>query len=84
MATARMYPTPAQRGRGHKLNSSIIEEFKKVSAGNLSQARLVLAYSRDLADEVLSGATAWADAYKEAQERQKAAPFYGLKKFRMP
>lgn len=73
MAVARMYPEPEKGGRGNKINSSKNEDFKKISTGNLSQARTIIAYAPDFVDSVISGAVSLSDAYKEAKARKEDA-----------
>ena len=70
MAYAMLYPEPEKGGRGKKRNSSETEGF---SAARLSQARSVLAFSRELADSVRDGVTPLDKALKTVEdERQRA------------
>jgi hypothetical protein len=65
MAVAKIYPEPAQRGRGNK--SVLNTDF---NASYVSHARTVLQFAPDLADSVLSGAKALNEAYEEAKGRR--------------
>lgn len=69
MAVAMMYPKPEKGGRGK--NSSVTEEFS-VRSGALSMARTVLADSRALAEEVMSGAKFLDAAYQIAKAKLDA------------
>ncbi len=68
MIVAKIHPEPDKGGRGQK--SSKNEEFP-ISSGNLSMARTVLKYARELADNVLSGTVALNNAYDTAQMRKR-------------
>jgi hypothetical protein len=64
MAVAYAYPDAEKGGRGRKASQN--EGFESVSAGYLSQARLVLAKTPDAAAMVLAGRRALNDAYADA------------------
>jgi hypothetical protein len=73
MAVAIMYPEGEKGGRGKKINPSKNEEFKKISAGNISMARTVLQYTPGAVKSVMSGGTKLDKAYEEAKnEKDKA------------
>ena len=67
MALALMYPEPDKGGRGKK-NSLLNGGF---SQQRLSQARLVLHYSRPLAQSVLNGITPLNDALAKVKQEQQ-------------
>jgi hypothetical protein len=69
MAVAMIHPEPERLKR--KGAGSL--ETKDFSATRISQARTVLRYARDLAHNVLSGATSLDEAYQTARDRKTAA-----------
>jgi hypothetical protein len=70
MVAAKAYPAPEPGGRGKK--SSAAEKFPMVASGRLSEARTILLYAPDLADEVIRGVTSLEHAYDEASSRRQA------------
>lgn len=68
MVAAKAYPDPERRGRGQK--SSAAEEFPMVSSGKLSEARTVLRYAPDLAENVVDGLQSLEAAYDTACKRK--------------
>ncbi|MCO5129388.1 MAG: ParB/RepB/Spo0J family partition protein [Xanthobacteraceae bacterium] len=67
MATAMIYPEPERGGRGKKATETI-----GFSSQRLSYARTVLADSRSVAEQVLSGEVMLDDAYAGARARIRA------------
>lgn len=68
MAYAFMYPDPEKGGRGKKSeNRPAAGQFSKQ---RLSDARVVLRHSPDLADRVIKGSMSLDDALAETQQRQ--------------
>lgn len=70
MAVAMIYPDPEKRGRGNKSEKDFAA--KSFSSSMLSRARIVLADSRAVAEQVLSGEVFLPDAYEKAKERIRA------------
>lgn len=68
MAVAMIYPEP-KRGRGHR---DPAKDTETVSFTRINQARIILSYSRPLADSVLAGIKPLDAAYKEAQAAKQA------------
>jgi len=62
MAVAKLYPEPAERGRGKK-----DLKIKDFNAGAVSQARTVLKWLPEIATAVLTGAKSLNEAYQAAQ-----------------
>jgi hypothetical protein len=60
MAVAKLYPDPEKGGRGKK-NSLEIKEFP--NAGSVSQARTVLKWLPQIADQVMAGTKPLNEAY---------------------
>ena len=69
MAVAKIYPEPA-RGRGKK---DPAKGSEAVSFTRIKEARAVLRFAPDLADNVLSGKTPLDTAYQTARQRKDAA-----------
>ena len=68
MAVAKIYPKPEKGGRGKTVRLP-----DGLSKQRISEARTVLQYAPDLADNVLSGSASLDVAYKTARERKNAA-----------
>ena len=64
MEVAKIYPEPEKLKRG----GSSVSEQQGLSKARLSEARTVLQYAPDLADNVLSGSSSLDDAYKTARK----------------
>jgi ParB-like chromosome segregation protein Spo0J len=71
VAVAKIYPDAA-RG-GDRRSSSKLELELPVAKGRLSEARTVLHFAPELADQVLAGKLPLNDAYAEARARKAAA-----------
>ena len=68
---AKAFPEPAKVGRGQKVSAT--ETFPMVSPGRLSEARTILHFAPELADQVLSNFMTLPDAYNEARRRKVEA-----------
>ncbi len=66
MAVAKIYPDPEKGGRGKTVRLP-----DGLSKQRISEARTVLQYAPDLADNVLAGSDSLDDAYKTARERKE-------------
>jgi hypothetical protein len=65
-------PIPTKRRAGAVKRVWPPYRFEGVPKQSLSHARTALAFAPDLVDEVKTGQTSLADAYKTAQDRKKA------------
>lgn len=72
MAVAKIYPEPGKGGRG-KRTSGNLAETAGFSQRRLQEARTILKYAPDLADNVLTGSMSLDEAYRIARERKDAA-----------
>ena len=74
MAMAMIYPEPEKGGIRVKGQQGAVSETKtasKISDARLSQARAILRYSQDLAQQVMNGTKHFDEALQEAQEAIK-------------
>jgi hypothetical protein len=73
MAVAMVCPVPEKGGKGKRSRiQEGLDEPRKTFQNRLSQARIVFAYSPDLARAVLAGAKFLDAAYDEARKAEKA------------
>jgi hypothetical protein len=71
MAVAVVYPVPEKGGKGKRSRiQEGLDEPRKTFQNRLSQARIVFAYSPDLARAVLAGSKSLDAAYEEARKAE--------------
>ena len=75
MAIAMLRPEPEKGGRGKK--GAVSGEFSGVPHQRVSEARDVIAYSREIAEAVMRGETPLQAALKEARHSQGGVPAWG-------